>query len=278
MSYTPTQVAQAVWDATTRRLLAPDASVAEPTSDAALMAQAVWTNDERTLYDPLVLDDDETLEIESPFVADKVVDTVAATGGTTPISYSITSQDLPAGQRFAITGDPDPDCRTDDTGAPAGTYNGEPYWSWEAGGETWYLWWLTSAWWISAAVGDAGTSWLGGGEIQGDYGDFNATTGTATVAHLTPFKIGSSTGTIAIDDPTGLEVGQEWEVVVRATDAASETDDGTMTVTTVGVTPDPIPSPSPSPEFPTLYPININKTFSFRQNTKPIFGALASRR
>ncbi len=45
-----------------------------------------------------------------------------------------------------------------------------------------------------------------------------------------------------------------------------------------GEVPDPLPSPSPSPEFPTLYPININKTFSFRQNTKPIFGALASRR
>jgi hypothetical protein len=94
MSYTPTQVAQAVWDATTRRLLAPDASVAEPTSDAALMAQAVWTNDERTLYDPLVLDDDETLEIESPFAEDDPVGTAAATGGSTPYSYEIISQRL----------------------------------------------------------------------------------------------------------------------------------------------------------------------------------------
>jgi hypothetical protein len=93
MSYTPTQVAQAVWDATTRRLLAPDASVAEPTSDAALMAQAVWTNDERTLYDPLDLADD-SFSIESPFAEDDPVGTAAATGGTPSYSYEIISQRL----------------------------------------------------------------------------------------------------------------------------------------------------------------------------------------
>jgi hypothetical protein len=190
--------------------------------------------------DPLVLDDYPDLEIESPFEADKEVDTIAATGGTAPISYSIVSQDLPAGQRFAVTGDPDPDCRTTDTGAPAGEHGGEPYWTWEAGGETWYLWWYTfegGYWIISVELGGskgALDDWWFSDTLEAEYtAGGSETTGTTTVAHLTPFKINSSTGTIAIDDPTGLAVGQAWSVVVRATDAASETDDGTMTVTTV---------------------------------------------
>jgi hypothetical protein len=46
-----------------------------------------------------------------------------------------------------------------------------------------------------------------------------------------PFQIDASTGEITIADTTGLAAGQEWEVVVRATDAASATDDATVTVT-----------------------------------------------
>jgi len=48
-----------------------------------------------------------------------------------------------------------------------------------------------------------------------------------------PFQINSSTGEITIANATGLAVGQEWEVVVQATDAASATDDATITINTI---------------------------------------------
>jgi hypothetical protein len=48
-----------------------------------------------------------------------------------------------------------------------------------------------------------------------------------------PFQINSSTGEITIADTTGLAAGQEWEVVVQATDAASATDDATITINTI---------------------------------------------
>ena len=45
-----------------------------------------------------------------------------------------------------------------------------------------------------------------------------------------PFVIDADTGEITIDNPSQLAIGQTWEVVVRVTDAAAQTDDGTITI------------------------------------------------
>jgi len=66
--------------------------------------------------------------------------------------------------------------------------------------------------------------------LIGTYNPTPGTTGTATVAYLAPFQVNSSTGAITIADTTGLEVDQDWEVVVRVTDDNTDTDDGTFTV------------------------------------------------
>lgn len=42
--------------------------------------------------------------------------------------------------RLTISGTVTPDCTIADTGEPAGTHSGQDYWTWEAGGQTWYLW------------------------------------------------------------------------------------------------------------------------------------------
>jgi hypothetical protein len=44
--------------------------------------------------------------------------------------------------RLTITGTVDlsPDCTTPDTGEPAGTHNGQSYWTWTNDAGTWYLW------------------------------------------------------------------------------------------------------------------------------------------
>jgi hypothetical protein len=41
--------------------------------------------------------------------------------------------------RLTISGTVSPDCTTPDTGEPAGQYNGQDYWTWEAGGQAWAL-------------------------------------------------------------------------------------------------------------------------------------------
>jgi hypothetical protein len=52
----------------------------------------------------------------------------------------------------------------------------------------------------------------------------------AAVAPPGPFGINPSTGEILIVSPGSLAAGQTWQVVVRATDATSATDEGTITI------------------------------------------------
>lgn len=59
----------------------------------------------------------------------------------------------------------------------------------------------------------------------------NELTWGAEETYYAPFAIDSSTGVLTIADGSGLEAGQEWEIVVRVTDDASATDDATITVT-----------------------------------------------
>jgi hypothetical protein len=186
---------------------------------------------------PLDLADD-TFQVESPFEADDPVGTVLATGGTSPYSYSVVSQALSSGVgMLKVTGTLDPDA----TGVYVenGTYRGEPAYE-RDDGEYW-IWLFSGTSWVLSVAKDSTTdSWLNnsGSGRTGTYTAFSGS-GTATVALYAPFQINSSTGVITIDDDaTGLEVGQEWEVVVRVTDAVSATDDATVTVTlTAGATP-----------------------------------------
>jgi len=96
--------------------------------------------------------------------------------------------------RYVVSGTVSPDCTTPDTGEPAGTYNGQNYWTWTNDAGTWYLWWFTSprgnAWTITAELGSApdGLLWYQWTTeqiipVSGEYptnGDNS--TGTATVA------------------------------------------------------------------------------------------------
>lgn len=98
--------------------------------------------------------------------------------------------------RYAVSGEVSPDCTIADTGEPAGEYNGQPYWTWEASGQTWYLSVQIALspniyhWVISTAVGDVprGTpSWyMDGSTPIGDYVPNRDATGTATVAEYVP--------------------------------------------------------------------------------------------
>ena len=54
--------------------------------------------------------------------------------------------------RYAIDGNPTPDCRIADTGNPAGTFENRDYWTWEADGRTWYLYSHTGYWFIAETL------------------------------------------------------------------------------------------------------------------------------
>jgi hypothetical protein len=182
---------------------------------------------------PLDLADD-SFSVESPFAEDDPVGTVAATGGSTPFSYSTVSAELEGGLAvLKVTGTLDPDA----TGRPveAGVYDSEPYYSWVADGITWYLWYDSygPVWTLGDAEpgGALFYEWQrADADPVGEYTAWSNTTGTATVALAVPYKINASTGAIAVNDPDVLAVGDTWEVVVRVTDALSATDDGTFTV------------------------------------------------
>ena len=49
---------------------------------------------------------------------------------------------------------------------------------------------------------------------------------------MEPFAINSETGEITITDPSSLAEDQTWQIVVRATDSLSNTDEGTFTINT----------------------------------------------
>lgn len=47
--------------------------------------------------------------------------------------------------RYSVSGTLTPDATTADTGDPAGTHNGQPYWSWTNDAGTWFLWFSQEA-------------------------------------------------------------------------------------------------------------------------------------
>lgn len=47
--------------------------------------------------------------------------------------------------RYSVSGTLTPDATTADTGDPAGTHNGQPYWSWTNDEGTWFLWFSQEA-------------------------------------------------------------------------------------------------------------------------------------
>jgi hypothetical protein len=177
---------------------------------------------------PLTLPDYPDVENESPFELDEIITTVAATGGSAPVSYSIEAQSTTAGM-LKVTGTLSPDA----TGVYTenGTYNGEP--AYERADGSYWIWLYTGgeSWMLTDSLGIESSIWNkpGGSTPVGDYTPYG-TTGTATVAAYAPFQINASTGEITIADASGLAVGQTWTLTVRATDSLTDTDTGTVTV------------------------------------------------
>jgi hypothetical protein len=97
--------------------------------------------------------------------------------------------------RLTISGTPDlsPDCTVADTGEPAGLdSNGNEYFTWEAGGHAWYLWFLSieQGWVISQLlqafpVRPPGPWWSGTSQL-GEYAPQGTSVGTVTVAEYIP--------------------------------------------------------------------------------------------
>ena len=110
--------------------------------------------------------------------------------------------------QLAITGTVNPDCTIANTGDPAGIIGGESYWSWTAGGRTWWLQWLGSEWlicadWNADGIINAddmltGAHWLSP-NLLGEYTPANGATGTATVAEY-------------VESPTGDTLIIRWNV------------------------------------------------------------------
>lgn len=84
---------------------------------------------------------------------------------------------------------------------------------------------------ISAAgsIAATGAASHGGSAAVSAVGSI-AAAGEAPVPYL-PFAIDSATGAVTVDDPSGLSVSQVWDLVVRVTDDASQTDDADVSVT-----------------------------------------------
>ena len=86
-------------------------------------------------------------------------------------------------QRYSVSGDPNPDCTVADTGPPAGTVEGKPYWEWTTGARTWRLQWGGSNWGILNVGGDAAFwAMIGPTEPPGEYAPITGTTGNPIVA------------------------------------------------------------------------------------------------
>lgn len=95
--------------------------------------------------------------------------------------------------KLSIIGTLTPDATIADTGDPVGTYNSQPYWSWSAGGHTWYLFFQPgfagSQWVIGASPPAAlyAASWIGGqGVPTGEYSPEIIASGVLTVAEVSP--------------------------------------------------------------------------------------------
>ena len=108
---------------------------------------------------------------------------------------------------YSVTGTTSPDCTTASTGEPAGTYGGEPYWSWVNGATTWYLWFdlgIGGWWWISATPpGDSFEDAWGQilGTVTGLYAPYTGLfySGDSTIAEYIP-PAASTYATLTIAD------------------------------------------------------------------------------
>jgi hypothetical protein len=78
---------------------------------------------------------------------------------------------------ISVSGNPTPDCTTAGPVAVAGQHNGKDYWTWEAGGRTWFCWYLLVGgrfviWRISEGLGVTSDAWtLPNTTPIGEYGD-----------------------------------------------------------------------------------------------------------
>jgi hypothetical protein len=93
--------------------------------------------------------------------------------------------------RYAVSGTTSPDCTTEDTGEPAGTINGQPYWEWVVGSVTCRLYRLVVTPAVMSIVAIQGGVNIGawskpGTGITGIYTAIAPTTGNATVAVYVP--------------------------------------------------------------------------------------------
>lgn len=226
-------ICDAIWTAETRALL-EGTPLASPANLLEEICDACWTETTRELTsEPLALPDYPDVENESPFETDESIVTVAATGGSAPVSYSITAQSTTVGM-LKVTGTLSPDA----TGVYTenGTYNGEP--AYERADGAYWIWMLNSRGYLSDTKGDWIEDYFWRSTPltypDGTYSPLADAEGTATVANYAPFAINSSTGEITIVDASGLAAGQTWTITVQVTDALLDTDDGTVTVELVG--------------------------------------------
>lgn len=90
---------------------------------------------------------------------------------------------------YAVTGNPLPDCKTVDTGQPAGEYNGKDYWRWTVGSKTFYLWWNgVNSWIVNQSLGGGGPSWvLPAVHAEGTYSPILTASGTPVVTAISQF-------------------------------------------------------------------------------------------
>jgi hypothetical protein len=255
-------ICDAIWDAETRTLL-EGTPLADPANLLEEICDACWTETTRTLS--LTLPDYPDVENESPFEQDESIVTVAATGGSAPVSYSIEAQSTTAGM-LKVTGTLNPDV----TGiyVENGTYRGEP--AYERADGAYWIWTQSSRGYLSDTKGDSSEDYFWRSTPltypDGTYLPLADAEGTATVANYEPFQINASTGEITIVDASGLAAGQTWTITVQVTDALLDTDDCTVTVTLV----------APTPTVLQTHIFGHNTTR--RYNTTPILGILASRR
>lgn len=116
---------------------------------------------------------------------------------------------------YSVSGTLTPDATTANTGEPAGTFNGQDYWTWTNDAGTWYLLFGTS-WRIykGSLTPPPFDPWWNRGvaNILGEYSPVIAATGTATVAEYVPpvasvEVIMGCQGKVNISSATGVTIG-----------------------------------------------------------------------
>ena len=126
--------------------------------------------------------------------------------------------------RYSVSGTLTPDATTADTGEPAGTYNGQPYWTWG----TWYLFLSdlriigqpSNLWAIADNLDrlEATFVWFGSTGVEGAYTPAfgNPATGTATVAEYAPSSDDTpdafAFSAVTDADPSTLYVSDSQEI------------------------------------------------------------------